>query len=161
MEKIIKVVDLGKALGFPDRISYKNGDPVNDPAYIQLMFLVLADKRLAFKVDEIIEECQILVKELGKQLVRVRNISGATVLGSGRVVPVINVADLMKSNLRPEMDINNLKETPIPVAKNYKILVTDDSITSRTLIKSILESTGYLVETAVDGADAYSKAFNW
>jgi len=56
------------------------------------------------------------------------------------------------------MPLNEPKEKEIETAKRSKILVIDDSITSRTLIKNIVESAGYIVETAVDGIDAYTKA---
>ena len=157
--KILKTVSLVEVLGFSKGIngnpkkSNSSASPLN---MIQLLILVHADKRIAFMVDEILEERQILVKELGRQLNRVRNISGATVLGSGKVVPVINVADIIKSAIRTEMRINEAKEKE--VVRRYKILVVDDSITSRSLIKSIVESAGYIVETAFDGQDAFMKA---
>jgi two-component system chemotaxis sensor kinase CheA len=97
------------------------------------------------------------VKELGKQLKSVRNISGATVLGSGKVVPVINISDLMKSAVSENGGSMKAAEEKVP-EKAIRILVTEDSITSRTLIKDILESAGYIVETAVDGLDGVTKA---
>jgi len=159
--KILKTVKLGDALGFSNgnsNASKKKNSAESHLNMIQLLILVHADKRIAFIVDEIIEECQVLVKELGRQLSRVRNISGATVLGSGKVVPVINVSDLMKSAMRTEMPLKESKEKEIETAKRYKILVIDDSITSRSLIKNIVESADYIVETAVDGIDAFTKA---
>jgi two-component system chemotaxis sensor kinase CheA len=99
----------------------------------------------------------VLVKPLGPQLARVRNVAGASVLGTGQVVPVLNVPDLMKSAV-------NLAGAPLaPVAvdkpeagEKRSILVVEDSITSRALLKNILESSGYNVTTAVDGVDAYT-----
>jgi two-component system chemotaxis sensor kinase CheA len=158
---IITSVDLGNVLELANgnsSTSNKKTDSAFHLNYVQLLVLVHADRRIAFEVDEIIEEYQILVKDLGKQLRRVRNISGATVLGSGKVVPVINVSDLMKSAMRTEFSVRALKEHEIEPAKKYKILVIDDSITSRTLIKNIVETAGYMVETAVDGVDAFTKA---
>jgi len=158
---ILKTVNLGDVLG----LSTETNNPLNKKntaadqiKIIQVLILVQADKRIAFIVDEILEECQILVKIFGQQLSRVRNIRGATVLGSGKVVPVINVSDLMESAIRTEMSLKESKNKKIEPAKRYKILVTDDSITSRTLIKNIVESSGYLVQTAVDGVDAFTKA---
>ncbi|MHB8580259.1 MAG: hybrid sensor histidine kinase/response regulator [Ignavibacteriaceae bacterium] len=159
--KLIVTDNLGNVLGLENRNNndlFKKHDSDEHPDFIQLLILVYADKRIAFIVDEILEESQILVKELGKQLSRVRNISGATVLGSGKVVPVINVSDLMKSAMRSRGSIIESKENITEHTKSYRILVTDDSITSRTLIKNIVESAGYIVETAVDGMDAFTKA---
>jgi two-component system chemotaxis sensor kinase CheA len=111
---------------------------------------------MAFVVDEVLEEQQVLLKGLGRQLARVRNITGAAVLGSGRVVPVINVQDLMASALRPADLTVEAPAEPEP-DKTGRILVVEDSITARTLIKSILETAGYQVTTAVDGMDAFTQ----
>ena len=89
---------------------------------------------------------------------RVRNISSATILGSGRVVPVLHIPDLMKSALRSAEKFKVQNSIKKPAGKKKKILVTDDSITSRTLIKNILETSGYLVSTAIDGMDALTRA---
>jgi two-component system chemotaxis sensor kinase CheA len=113
--------------------------------------------RVAFRVDEILGEQEILVKNLGPQLPRVRNVAGASMLGSGQVVPVLNVADLLKSAVRqvaPPQPAAGA-EQPSPGAKP-SILVAEDSITSRALLKNILESAGYAVTTAVDGMDAFT-----
>lgn len=123
--------------------------------YIPVLLLGTVEKRIAFAVDEIICEQEVLVKSLGKQLSRVRNISGATVLGSGRVVPVLNIPDLLKSTVK-------IKNAPVETAfsagktglNKKSILVVEDSITSRMLLKNILESSGYSVKTAVDGIEA-------
>lgn len=158
--KIITTVNLGNVLGLVNKVESKSNKKNNAEDhlnFIQLIILVHADKKIAFVVDEILEEYQILVKELGKQLSRVRNISGATILGSGKVVPVINVPDLMKSSSRTDVSVTELKGKETETKKKYKILVIDDSITSRTLIKNIVETAGYLVETAVDGVDAFTK----
>lgn len=123
---------------------------------VSVVMLGSAEKRIAFRVDEILGEQEVLVKSLGPQLARVRNIAGATVLGTGQVVPILNVPDLMKSAV---------KAAPTPVrapaagraqAKQKSILVVEDSITARALLKNILEAAGYRVKTAVDGVDAFT-----
>jgi two-component system chemotaxis sensor kinase CheA len=123
----------------------------------QAVILSLGTVRVAFRVEEILGEQEVLVKALGPQLVRVRNVAGASVLGTGQVVPVLNVPDLMKSAVKP------MAPPLAPVAagksaatKKQSILVVEDSITSRALLKNILESAGYNITTAVDGIDAYT-----
>lgn len=123
----------------------------------QAVVLGLGPARVAFRVDEILGEQEVLVKPLGRQLARVRNIAGASVLGSGRVVPVLNVPDLMKSAVKHASAPLAAIAAQIPVdAAKRSILVVEDSITSRTLLKNILEAAGYRVTTAVDGIDAYT-----
>jgi len=113
--------------------------------------------RVAFRVDEVLGEQEVLVKNLGRQLARVRNVVGASVLGTGQVVPVLNVSDLLKSAVqRATAPLAPVTDGKPAAAVKQSILVVEDSITSRSLLKTILESAGYRVTTAVDGADGYS-----
>jgi two-component system chemotaxis sensor kinase CheA len=148
-DQIISVVDLVEALGLPE---HKHAAPCN------IVLLVSGEYRIGFKVDDLVDEQQVLVKVLGKLLRRVRNISGATIMGSGKVVPVLNVTDLMKSAVRIKGRKSEASTDGLFVPKTGKILVVEDSITSRTLLKNILETAGYQVTTAVDGTDAFTKA---
>jgi two-component system chemotaxis sensor kinase CheA len=133
--------------------------PDESNQFLQILVLENDGLQIGFVVEEILDEHQILVKKLGKQLVKVRNISGAAILGSGKVVPVINIKELMNSAV--ESGRRSVSAKPkTQKEKVYKILVTEDSITSRTLIKEILETAGYIVETAVDGLDGFMKAKN-
>ena len=162
-EDFLSVVSLAEVLGVPAsrlvKQRSKHGD-VQEPDHLRLIVIVSAETRMAFKVDEILDEQQVLVKGLGKLLNRVRNISGATILGSGKIIPVINIADLMKSAVHYKSIITKTSGPEIPVTKSEKILVAEDSITSRTLIKNILETAGYQVVTAVDGVDALTRIKN-
>ena len=84
---------------------------------------------MAFAVDEVLREEEVLVKPLGKPLVRVRNIAGATVLATGAVVPILNVTDLMKSARTrgsPPAQAPVVSEGGAP---SKQILVVEDSIT--------------------------------
>jgi two-component system chemotaxis sensor kinase CheA len=116
-----------------------------------------SDRQVAFLVDEIKGEQEVVVKSLGRQLVRVRNISGACISGSGAVIPILNVADLVESASTTVM------QDPIVSARNQapqrpgRLLLAEDSITARTLLKSILEGVGYEVMVSVDGMDALTK----
>lgn len=121
---------------------------------LQAVVLTSADKHIAFAVDEVLFEQEVLVKNLGRQLSRVRNIAGATLLGNGKVVPILNVSDLMKSVIKTSIAPQAAIQEEKLEIKQKSILVVEDSITSRTLLKNILESAGYSVRTAVDGLDA-------
>jgi len=124
---------------------------------LTVMILEVGDKKIAFRVDEVLGEQEVLVKSLGKQLSRVKNIAGATILGSGKVVPILNVHDLIKSTSKFSVAGPMIKTTDDEKEDTTRtILVAEDSITSRMLIQNILESAGYIVKTAVDGFDAYT-----
>lgn len=159
-DDILPIVTLSDALGIPGKWNGKSGDGLNEPVgqeYLRIVVLTYAEKQLAFRVDDVLEEQQVLVKGLGKMLNRVRNISGATILGSGKIVPVLNIADLMISGSMVSVSKKvRVNEEPLMI-KAGKILIAEDSITSRTLLKNILESAGYQVTTAVDGLDAFTK----
>ncbi len=122
----------------------------------QAVVLGLGADRIAFRVDAVLAEQEVLVRGLGRQLARVRNVAGASVLGTGEVVPVLNVPDLMKSAMQPAAPhVGQAVEKTAEAAKR-SILVVEDSITSRSLLKNILEAAGYSITTAVDGIDAYT-----
>ena len=124
--------------------------------FVQAAVLGAENHRIAFGVDDILQEQEVLVKDLGKQLARVRNIAGATVLGTGQVVPVLNVSDLLKSavSASPAPEAPALSQEAS--AERKSVLVVEDSITARTLLKNILEAAGYEVQTAMDGVDAFT-----
>ncbi len=143
--RVVSAVRLSDVL----QVAQTNRD--DDPKRKQpVIVLTWSGEQIGFFIDEILDEQEVLVKSLGKQLPRVRNIAGATVLGTGKVLPVLNVPDLMHSAIKiaPVNATLAAEDTP------KSILVAEDSITSRTLLKNILELAGYKVKTAVDGAEA-------
>ena len=133
------------------------------PEQLQAVVVTVGEQSVAFVVDEVLNEREVLMKRIGPQLSRVRNIAGATLLGSGKVVPILNVPDLIKSATHSGLPVKTLVGTPgqgVPQAQERRILVVEDSITSRTLLKNILESAGYSVATAVDGVDGFTQLKN-
>jgi len=148
--RAVALVSLAEALELPPA-ERKGTSPGDVP------FIILGGngQRVAFAVDEVLDEQEILVKPLLKPLARVRNIAASTVLGSGQVAPILNVADLLKSARKlAGASARVSPETPAARADTRRILVAEDSITSRMLLKGILESAGYNVKIAVDGMEA-------
>ena len=148
----VSLVGLSDVLEMPRKAAGEAADSA------QAVVLGLGAARIAFRVEQVLGEQEVLVKTLGPQLARVRNVAGASVLGTGRVVPVLNVPDLMQSAVkRATMPIAPVAAAEEPAGTQKRsILVVEDSITSRALLKNILESVGYQVTTAVDGIDAYT-----
>lgn len=147
----LALVRLADVLELPRR-TVKQGAALS----VEAVILGMGDERIAFLVDTVQGEQEILVKGLGAQLARVRNIAGATVLGTGRVVPILNISDLMRSAVKVGAATSAAVVAEEPVAQQKSILVAEDSITARTLVKNILETAGYDVRTAVDGAEAFT-----
>ena len=149
-QRTIPVVSLAAIFGIP-------AGEADETGFRTLVVLASGSEQAAFSVDEVIGEDELLVKGLGPLLARVRNISGATVLANGTVAPILNSLDLLKSALgghaHPSVAPRESADTK-KARTVRRILVVDDSITSRTLLKNVLESYGYEVITAVDGFDA-------
>ena len=113
-------------------------------------------RRVAFLVDQLIDEQEVVVKSLGRQLRRVRNVAGTTVLGDGRISIILDPNDLVKT-VQGSSSKFAFKERRKQQMAKKKVLVVDDSITTRTLEKNILESAGYNVVTATNGQEGYQK----
>ena len=147
--RAVPLVRLADVLELPPQ---QNGG--HNAAFIPALVLGAAARRIAFAVDEVVNEQVVLLKSLGKQLSRVRNVAGATVLGSGEVAPVLNALDLLKSAVKVSAGpVRPAAGAESGEAERNAVLVVEDSITSRMLLKNILESAGYRVKTAVDGAE--------
>lgn len=147
----VGLMDLGTSLGLT---ASDKSDSKMKPALI----LTSNNKRMAFKVDKIIEEVEGIVKPLGKQLKTVNKITGVTMVGNGVLIPVVNVSELIEGSTGGEhggLSRNNSMSTSLD--QKQKILIVEDSITVRSMLKSIVESTGYETVVAVDGVDAYIK----
>jgi two-component system chemotaxis sensor kinase CheA len=151
-EQVLPLVRLRDVLQLPRAAGADHGLD-SQPVVV----LAYGNQRIVFAVDAVLNEQEVLVKTLGKQLVRVRHVAGASVLGTGQVVPILNVADLIESALRSDASgFRSAVRVPDDVVKK-SVLVAEDSITSRVLLKNILETAGYRVETAVDGMEGLNK----
>lgn len=120
---------------------------------LHIVIVSMGKNKLAIGVDQIHYEDEVIVKSLGKQLQNVKNISGAALLASNQIALVLNISDLFHSiGLSTPMlqTLQNRQETP-----KRKILVVDDSATTRALLQNILEISGYEVLVAKDGLEAY------
>jgi len=117
------------------------------------LVVAAGEHRLVFVVDEFLAEQEIVIKSLGARIRRVPHVSGATILPSGRIALVLNAANLVRSALaRAPVRV---AQAGAPAPPRKRILVADDSLTTRTLEKTILESAGYEVLVAADGQAAW------
>lgn len=150
-QNIIPIVELKDILEIVDKKLEHT-----DTGFVSVLVVNDMNRKIAFSVDEIIIEQEVLVKRFNKQLKGVRNIAGATILASGDVVPILDVEDLIKSSLKfRTKSLSYISDSKIDSVQEKSIIVVEDSITSRTLLKNILESQGYSVKTAVNGLEGW------
>ncbi|NLM28916.1 MAG: response regulator [Methanomicrobiales archaeon] len=118
-----------------------------------LVIIAYGAGQIACMVDEVLRVQEIVVRPLGSQLRSVRRIDGAVILGDGSVALVLDPLELIQDAMLASRPAQN-----IPVrGEGGRILVVEDSVTSRILLQTILEEAGYQVESAVDGIDAFAR----
>ncbi len=151
----VSLVALSNILGLPH---HPLPDAKTKKLTLPVVILGSGEKSIACIVDTVTNEQDVLVKSLGKQLKRIPNISGATILGNGQVVPILNVNDLISSSSGKSISLVMGKDIDMKKDETQKsVLIVEDSFTSRTLLKNILEASGYTVTTAIDGEDGYQQ----
>jgi len=107
----------------------------------------------ALVTDELVGSREIVVKSLGPQISGIRGIAGATILGDGRIVVILDMGSLVRSEWRARpTDTTVLEQRD----RRTFALVVDDSITVRRVTQRLLERNGMRVLTAKDGVDAVS-----
>lgn len=122
--------------------------------FLYILLIKVTETTFAVGVENILKEQEVLIKSLGNQLKKVQNIAGVTITDEGKVVPVLDPFDMknfLENTYKPSQ-IANLEQ--VDENKQHTIMIAEDSSTARMLLKTILESAGYLVKTSVDGAEA-------
>ena len=107
----------------------------------------------ALVTDELVGSREIVVKSLGPQISGIRGIAGATILGDGRIVIILDMGSLVRSEWRAKPTEPALLDQR---DRRTFALVVDDSITVRRVTQRLLERNGMRVLTAKDGVDAVS-----
>ncbi|TXT51127.1 MAG: two-component system chemotaxis family sensor kinase CheA [Spirochaetes bacterium] len=142
------VLPLGDLLGLPRNIR------PDTPAYLQILLTESGGAKLGLLVEAVLDEEEVLVKPLGSFLAKLKHVLGVALLGNGDILPVLDLRTLVRAGLSEAQSPGKSADSGHKAPEKQKsILVVEDSITSRTLIKSILESAGYKVDTANDGIE--------
>ncbi len=137
---------------FPRLLGDQESAPVVQ-RYSTIMLLHSGAQRVAIHVDELIGNREIVVKNIGPQLARVPGVAGATVLGNGKVVLILNAVHLAQRHGIPTLLAQRTNVEQLPAAMPV-IMIVDDSLTVRKITSKLLTREGYQVVTAKDGVDA-------
>lgn len=123
-----------------------------------ILIIEADDKTIGLVVDKLLGDQDILQKKLSPPLYKVKNISGITNLASGELCLILNMQDIMHYDFNKAMvSANNQTLLTSDILSYKRILIVDDSVTTRTMVKNILLNIGYMVDTVLDADEALVK----
>ncbi|SME87768.1 hybrid sensor histidine kinase/response regulator [Desulfovibrio gilichinskyi] len=150
LDRPIPIINLSDVLELDSGKSEKKTFPV--------FIMGEGSNTVAVSMDELHGEHDVMAKAMGPLLKRVRNVSGFSMLDSGKLVPILHAPDMIRTAFGVSSGVKAQSFSHQKGEKEVKtVLVAEDSITSRTLLKNVLEAAGYRVVTAVNGIDALNK----
>ncbi|MEO9524545.1 Hpt domain-containing protein [Marinobacter alexandrii] len=120
-----------------------------------------AEQPMALQVDNLMGSREIVVKSLGPQFSSVRGVSGATILGDGNVVVILDLPAMIRSDILSERQrlasLEKAREAARYEEQVTTVMVVDDSVTVRKVTSRLLERNGMEVVLAKDGLDAVAQ----
>ncbi|MCS6836252.1 MAG: hybrid sensor histidine kinase/response regulator [Anaerolineae bacterium] len=152
-QKPVPLANLGALLGLPNL-----RDGLRHAETLVIMALQSVDRTVAFEVDDLLSETELVLKPLGAELAGLPLVVGAALLGTGEVILVLDANDLVRRALgEAPRTRERIIAQEARAARRLRVLVVDDSITTRTLEKNILEAVGFEVHVAIDGVEGWSR----
>ncbi|WP_306395034.1 Hpt domain-containing protein [Telluria beijingensis] len=134
----------------PELLGEDEDERVTTQRTTPVLVLNGASRRIALRVDEVLGNREVVVKNIGPQLSRVPGIAGATVLGSGEIVLILDPLALAQ---QPQA-AREVKKEVVRQTRRPTVMVVDDSLTVRRVTQRLLEREGYRVQLAKDGVEA-------
>ncbi|WP_162797683.1 response regulator, partial [Thermomonas haemolytica] len=135
--------------------------PAKAEGHLQMPLLLVGsgELRAAVAVDQVLGSREIVVKTGGPQLASIPGIFGATIMGDGRVVVILDVAPLVRrqATLAASGALRHAAAAPVETRRVPLVMVVDDSVTMRKVTGRVLERHGFEVATAKDGLDALER----
>jgi two-component system chemotaxis sensor kinase CheA len=128
--------------------------PPRDGDMLQMVLLGAGAAEAAVAVDILFDEDDLTVRNLGHRFGRLANISGGTILPDGRVALILHAGDLIAA-VREGKTPSHFATPPAIREAKKRLVIAEDSMTTRTLIKAILENAGFEVYAAADGREAW------
>ena len=144
-EEIYPVLRLGDVLNLPN--------PADDDVQRPPLLLIRAgDNQAALIVDYLLGGREIVDKTLGSHIRRLHGVSGATLMGDGSVVLILNPADLIAEPVTPSSVTPRVPA--VAMREDYKVMIVDDSLSVRRVVSNLITDAGWEALAARDGLDA-------
>lgn len=164
----IIVSELKSILGNPEPIIEKDSlvknslvrEFVKEDPKVPLIILESLNRKAAIMVDELIDEQGVVIKGFGERLKKIDNVMGVAILANGELANVLNPTSIIDAVHLTGGGRSKAMASGKEKREANRVLVVDDSITTRTLEKNILESAGFDVSIAINGKEAWHKLNN-
>ncbi|MBF0252962.1 MAG: hybrid sensor histidine kinase/response regulator [Candidatus Omnitrophica bacterium] len=127
-----------------------------------IIILQFVERKVALLVDDLLGRENVVSRDIGDPLKKVKDIGGATILGDGKVIFILDVPSIVDSSegyfVRRTVKDETEDKGSKTIKKQKNILLAEDVLSTAMMEKNILESVGYNVILAKDGQDAYEKS---
>ena len=144
--RVFPLYSLGELLGLATPAAY------SCPALLPIALLRSGDLEFAVSLDRIVEAREVVVKPLSALVGRAPHLIGATLLGDGGIVPILDPAGLAQPT--GMLRAKPLSEHAAPLRRALNIMIVDDSLSVRRVIAALLERQGWRPNQAKDGVEA-------
>ena len=156
--EFVPVVGLADLLNIPAHLAVSSETSRARTAGLLLVVLRVRNEKVAVRVDELLDERDMVIKPLPKHMQHLPIVSGMVTTGSNALISVLHAPALLDLARRARSQGGH-GEAQAPVMEiRYRVLVVDDSLNTREIEKDVLEAYGYHVTLAEDGLDGLSKA---
>lgn len=156
-EQIVPILSLKDMLRLPHPAQKHSSDN-------NLLILIgaLGNEKIGMMIDELLSEEDVVIKSLPALMKNIQAVSGVVISGKNELFNVLHIPKIIETaketNARIKIQPENAQEPE--TEKQIRILIADDSVTTREIEKSILESYGYSVDIAGDGMEGLEMAKN-
>jgi chemosensory pili system protein ChpA (sensor histidine kinase/response regulator) len=146
-DKILPLLRLGNVL-------HLKNPPEDVGSRPPMVVLDAGEQRFGLLVDALIENREVVVKSLGDHLRRISGVTGATLMGDGSVVLILNPAEFLEGAKKQEATHKALIHAPAAARRAWKILIVDDSFSVRRVLSNLVRQAGWEPLEAKDGLEA-------
>ena len=141
-EEELPLIDPGRILGLPASLKSEEEKPL-------LVIIRIDDKHYGLKLTKIIDQRDVVFKDLGSHLKKVPFVSGVTVMGDGTLVPILNLEELLNT----EVEDGDVESKAADERVILNIMVVDDSVSVRRVLANFIKEQGWRLYLARDGVE--------